>query len=59
MIYTCPVPGCGALHEMGSDHQNEPCLSCWKHGWRVDAFGKVFQDLPRVPPHPADDVHVE
>lgn len=59
MIYSCPVKGCGVLHEMGSDHLNEPCLSCWREGWRIDAAGNVYREQPRVPPHPADDVHVE
>ncbi len=43
MIYVCPVKGCGALHEMGSDHLNEPCISCWQRGWRTDCFGNTDQ----------------
>jgi len=59
LIYTCPVKDCGVMYEMGEDHQAEPCLSCWRQGWRTDAFGNVWQELPRQAPHPADDVVAE
>lgn len=59
VIYACPVKGCGVLHEMGADHQAEPCLSCWREGWRLDGVGNLYRERPRVQPHPADDVHVE
>lgn len=60
MIYVCTVAACGQLFDMrGDDHRPQPCLACWREGWRTDDFGNTYQELARVPPHPADDVHAE
>ena len=36
-------PKCRALHECPEEQQREPCLTCWRAGWRTDSLGHLYQ----------------
>lgn len=43
----CPVRGCGKLYDGKEDHPFDPCVECWKQGWRTDSAHNVYRLRPR------------
>jgi hypothetical protein len=39
---SCPI--CTTIYDGSNDHPWDPCVPCWKAGWRVDSCGNKYQE---------------